>query len=168
MDIFIEKLVKKQKTVKDTLISVAIVLLAIVIVFFVIPFVPIVRNFAFIFLILFAYLAYYLISSRNIEYEYALTNSELDIDKIIAGRKRKKVLSIDCKNFDIVANVNSDKFTGDVKSINNRIEAVSSLNSSNIYFAAFDNNGRRTLLFFEPDERMLDAMWRYIPRKLFK
>ncbi|AIS52964.1 hypothetical protein TKV_c18140 [Thermoanaerobacter kivui] len=168
MDIFIEKLIKRQKTLKDALFSIGVILATFVIVFLVIPVIPIVRNFWIFFLLLFGYIAYYLIRSRNIEFEYALTNSDFDVDKIIDQKRRKPILSIDCRNFEIVAKVNSDKFTNDIKNIKNRIEAVSSMSSPNVYFAVFENKGVKTVLFFEPDEKMLDAMWRYIPRKLFK
>jgi len=33
------------------------------------------------------------ISSRRIEYEYAFTNGELDIDKIVNKRKRENLIS---------------------------------------------------------------------------
>jgi hypothetical protein len=67
-----------------------------------------------------------------------------------------------------MARVNSDKFTEDIKSIKNRIEAVSSMSSPEVYFAVFENGGVKTLLFFEPNEKMLEAISRYIPRRVFK
>ncbi|HAA80908.1 MAG TPA: hypothetical protein DCE09_04805 [Thermoanaerobacter sp.] len=168
MDVFIEKLVKKQKTSKDTLFSIGVVVATLIIVFGVIPLIPIVRNFLIFFLLLFGYLAYYLIRSRNIEFEYSLTNSELDVDKIIDQKRRKHVISVDCRDFEIMARVNSDRFTQDIKTIKNRIEAVSSMSSPDVYFAVFENGGVKTLLFFEPNEKMLEAIARYIPRKLFR
>ncbi|AEM79359.1 hypothetical protein [Thermoanaerobacter wiegelii] len=168
MDVFIEKLVKKQKTSKDTLFSIGVVVAALIIVFGVIPLIPIVRNFLIFFLFLFGYLAHYLIRSRNIEFEYSLTNSELDVDKIIDQKRRKHVISVDCRDFEIMARVNTDKFTEDIKAIKNRIEAVSSMSSPDVYFAVFEDKGIKTVLFFEPNEKMIETIGRYIPRKLFK
>ncbi|SHE73106.1 hypothetical protein SAMN02745195_01018 [Thermoanaerobacter uzonensis DSM 18761] len=168
MDVFIEKLVKKQKTSKDILFSIGVVVAALIIVFGVIPLIPIVKNFLIFFLLLFSYLAYYLIRSRNIEFEYSLTNNELDVDKIIDQKRRKHVISVDCRDFEVMAKVNSDKLTEDIKAIKNRIEAVSSMSSPDVYFAVFENGGVKTLLFFEPNEKMLEAIARYIPRKLFR
>ncbi|WP_028991367.1 hypothetical protein [Thermoanaerobacter thermocopriae] len=168
MDAFIEKLVKKQKTSKDTLFSIGVVVAALIIVFGVIPLIPIVRNLWIFFLFLFAYLAYYLIRSRNIEFEYSLTNSELDVDKIIDQKKRKHVISVDCRDFEVMAKINSDKFTQDIKTIKNRIEAVSSMSSPDVYFAVFEDKGLKTVLFFEPNEKMIEVIARYIPRKLFR
>lgn len=168
MDIFIEKLVKRQKTSKDTWTVVGLILAAIIVVFFIIPMIPIVKNFILFFILAIPFFAYFVIRSRNIEYEYAFTNGELDVDKIIAESRRKKILSIDYKDFEIAAKLNSDEYTNEYKNIPNRIEAVSSMSSPDVYFAVFENNGKRTILFFEPDDRMIDAMWRYIPRKFFK
>ncbi|HHW57779.1 MAG TPA: hypothetical protein GXX15_08985 [Clostridia bacterium] len=168
MDIFIEKLVKKQKTSKDTLFSIGVVVATLIIVFGVIPLIPIVKNFLIFFLFLFGYLAHYLIRSRNIEFEYSLTNSELDVDKIIDQKRRKHVISVDCRDFEIMARVNSDRFTQDIKTIKNRIEAVSSMSSPDVYFAVFEDKGIKTVLFFEPNEKMIETIGRYIPRKLFK
>ncbi|MBT1280291.1 hypothetical protein VTU32_08395 [Thermoanaerobacter sp. CM-CNRG TB177] len=168
MDAFIEKLVKRQKTSKDTLFSIGVVVAALIIVFGVIPLIPIVRNLWIFFLFLFAYLAYYLIRSRNIEFEYSLTNSELDVDKIIDQKKRKHVISVDCRDFEVMAKINSDKFTQDIKTIKNRIEAVSSMSSPDVYFAVFEDKGLKTVLFFEPNEKMIEVIARYIPRKLFR
>lgn len=168
MDAFIEKLVKRQKTSKDTLFSIGVVIAALIIVFGVIPLIPIVRNLWIFFLFLFAYLAYYLIRSRNIEFEYSLTNSELDVDKIIDQKKRKHVISVDCRDFEVMARINSDKFTQDIKTIKNRIEAVSSMSSPDVYFAVFEDKGLKTVLFFEPNEKMIEVIARYIPRKLFR
>ncbi|ADH61467.1 conserved hypothetical protein [Thermoanaerobacter mathranii subsp. mathranii str. A3] len=168
MDAFIEKLVKRQKTSKDTLFSIGVVVAALIVVFGVIPLIPIVRNLWIFFLFLFAYLAYYLIRSRNIEFEYSLTNSELDVDKIIDQKKRKHVISVDCRDFEVMAKINSDKFTQDIKTIKNRIEAVSSMSSPDVYFAVFEDKGLKTVLFFEPNEKMIEVIARYIPRKLFR
>ena len=40
------------------------------------------------------YLGYYLVTSLNIEYEYILTNGEVDFDKITAQRSRKRLISV--------------------------------------------------------------------------
>lgn len=115
MDIFIEKLVKKQKNSQDTLFIIGVVLATLIVLFVIIPLIPVVSNFWFFFVILFGFLAYYLIRSRNIEFEYSLTNSDLDVDKIIDQKRRKHLLSVDCKSFEIMAKVNSNKFTGNIK-----------------------------------------------------
>ncbi|HEX3030256.1 MAG TPA: hypothetical protein VHT34_13385, partial [Clostridia bacterium] len=63
------------------------------------------------------YVAYYLATSKNIEYEYIYTNGELDIDRIIAQKRRRRMFSTSCKNFDIVAKKGSDMYTEEIKAI---------------------------------------------------
>ena len=112
------------------------------------------------------YLAYRFITGRNIEFEYIVTNGELDIDKIIAKRKRKRIFSASCKDFEIVARVRSNSFSQSVQSIKNRIDASSSLSSTDAFFVTLNYKGERTLVIFEPDERMLNNFKIFIPRKV--
>lgn len=42
--------------------------------------------------------AYYIIGGMYIEYEYIFTNGELDVDKIMGQRKRKRLITIDLKS----------------------------------------------------------------------
>ncbi|AFK85274.1 MULTISPECIES: DUF6106 family protein [Thermoanaerobacterium] len=168
MDIFIEKLVKKQRTSKDTLKALGLILASLVIVFFIIPLIPFVKGFLIFFIVAIPFFAYYVIKSQNIEYEYAYTNGELDVDRIVAESRRKRLLSVDCKDFEIVAKVSSDKYSDEYRKIPNKVEAVSSMASPDVYFAVFENGGKRTILYFEPNDKMIEAMWKYIPRKFFK
>ncbi|HHV74717.1 MAG TPA: hypothetical protein GXX41_08815 [Thermoanaerobacterium sp.] len=168
MDIFIEKLVKKQKTSKDMLKALGLILLSLVVVFFIIPLIPFVKGFLIFFIVAIPFFAYYVIKSQNIEYEYAYTNGELDVDRIVAESRRKRLLSVDCKDFEIVAKVSSDKYSDEYRKIPNKVEAVSSMTSPDVYFAVFENGGKRTILYFEPNDKMIEAMWKYIPRKFFK
>ena len=162
MDTFIEKIVNKKRDFKDTLITVGIILAVLIAVPFAFR-IPLLNAFIVVGLV---YLAYYLITSRNLEYEYIVTNGDLDIDKIIARRKRKRIFSASCKDFDILAKVKSNSYSLQVQSIKNRIEAVSSMDSDDVYFATLNYKGDRTVVFFEPDERMLNSFKSLIPRKI--
>ncbi len=46
------------------------------------------------------WLAVYIMQGLNVEYEYIVTNDDLDIDKISGKRKRKRLISIDLKSVD--------------------------------------------------------------------
>jgi len=46
------------------------------------------------------WLAKYLLEGLNVEYEYIVTNDDLDIDKIVGRRKRKRLISVDLKSVD--------------------------------------------------------------------
>lgn len=164
MDIFIEHLVKREKTIKDTIMNVGVVFAGIVVAIILLrfPFGPVLAAATF-------YGVYLFTTSRNIEYEYSITNGELDIDKITAQRKRKRLLSINCKEFDILAPVNDENHKREYENINiqKTINAASTLSSNSVYFAVFVFNGVRTRLIFEPNDKMLGAIKKIIPRKVF-
>lgn len=164
-DAFMERIVVKKKSTVDILI-ISGVILASIIAFFAIPLIPYVSQLWVMVVAGILFGAYYLIRSRNIEFEYIVTNGDLDIDKIIARRKRKRIFSASCKNFDVVARLSSEHYNHNVQNIKKRIESVSSLQSENVYFATLSYKNERTVVFFEPDERMLKAFKTYIPKKI--
>ncbi|MCG8499744.1 MAG: DUF6106 family protein [Firmicutes bacterium] len=163
MDIFIEHIVKRQKTAKDALVTVGLIIAVLIVAVFALqfPFGPIIVVAA-------GYGAYWLITGRNIEFEYIVTNGELDVDKIIAQRKRKRILSVHSKEFEIMAPVHDEKYKRDFTNVNiqKTIEAMSSMRAENLYFAVFKLNGVRTKLIFEPTEKMLNAFKKYNPRQV--
>lgn len=167
MDTFIEKIVARKKNGQDYLITAGIIFLAIVLLV-VVSSVPVINSFGPILWVGVGFLAFYFIKSRNIEFEFAVTNGDIDIDKIIAQRKRKRIFSGSAKDFEIVAKLKSDKYTNEFKNIKNRIEAVSSLDNPNVFFIVAPFKGERTIVFFEPDNRMLSNFKTFIPRKVFE
>lgn len=167
MDIFIEKIVAKRKTSRDTLFKVGIVIAGIILSFIIMT-IPIINSFAPILIAAVLYFGYYFIRSTNLEFEYAVTNGDIDVDKIIAQRKRKRIFSAMTKDIEIIAKLNSDKFASEFKNIPNKIAAVSSMESQDIYFLVAPYKGQRTILFFEPDQRMIDSFKTKIPRKVFE
>ena len=40
------------------------------------------------------YLSWYLMTSTSVEYEYIVTNNDMDIDKIVGQRKRKRLITV--------------------------------------------------------------------------
>jgi hypothetical protein len=159
MDTFMEKLVTRKKTYIDHLITAGILIGSLLLITVVLSIQILVQlGLSLIFAVGIGYLAYVLITSRNIEYEYIVTNGDLDIDMII---------SKSCKEFDIVSPVKSSHFNQSVQNIKNRIDASSSADSPDAYFITLNYNGERTLVIFEPTEKMLTNFRIYIPRKVF-
>ncbi|MGI6668645.1 MAG: DUF6106 family protein [Acetivibrionales bacterium] len=168
MDIFIEKLVTRKKTAGDIIIIAIIILMTVLLVFASLS-IPVLYelNLGIVLAAGFAYLGYRLVISRNIEYEYIVTNGDLDIDKIISKSKRKRIFSANCREFDIVSKVKSDDFSRSLRGIKNKIDASGSIDSPDAYFITLNYKGEKTMVIFEPDRRMLDNFKVYIPRKVF-
>jgi len=166
MDVFIEKIVGRKKRIEDHLFIAGLVTIGII-AFFAVFAIPILSGFAPILAAGIIFCVYYFAKSRNIEFEYAVTNGDLDIDKIISQRKRKRVFSANCKDFDVVAKVGSQQYTHEVRNMKNRLEAVSSMDAPGVYFITLTYKGEKMVVFFEPDERMLNSFKTFIPRKVF-
>ncbi len=167
MDVFIEKIVKKKSDAKSKALTILIIVgvLILSIVALGIPFLGMFGIFIVVGLI---YGAWILITSFQVEYEYSLTNGELDIDSIIAQRRRKRILTINCKEFELLAPFNeSHKRETETPSLKKKIYACTSLDAEGLYFAIFNTTEfGKTLLVFEPDDRMLASFKSYIPRKV--
>ncbi|MCX7841912.1 MAG: hypothetical protein N2489_02410 [Clostridia bacterium] len=167
MDVFIEKIVAKKKKLEDNLIVGGLILAgfaAIIAVFSV----PVLAGLGPLLAGAIIFGVFYLSKSRNIEFEYAVTNGELDIDKIIAQRKRKRIFSANCKDFEIVAKVQSEHYNESIKQTAGKIDAASSIDSPGTYFALLNYKGVRTVVYFEPDQRMLNAFKTFNPRKVYE
>ena len=101
-----EILVKRQKTPKDTLLKgLMIGVVAVLIAGGIFLFNP-------IFLVLgmvLGLLAYYLVLPNfDLEYEYLYVGGDIDIDKIMAKRKRKRIASYSKDNLEVMAPTGSD------------------------------------------------------------
>jgi hypothetical protein len=165
MDTFIEKIVAKKKDAKDYLITTGVILGAVVVTPFILS-IQLIGSMGLLVVAAIIYGIFKVVTSRNIEFEYIVTNGDLDIDRIIAQRKRKRIFSANCKEFDIVARVKSEHYTPHIQQIKNSIKAVSSIDSENAFFITLHYSGEKTVVYFEPDERMLKNFRTFIPRKI--
>ena len=171
MDTFMEKIVEKKKTPKDMAITAGIVLAALLAITILTNIVLTYASLSGISPLLWVgviYGAFYLIRSRSIEYEYIVTNGDLDIDKIVAKRKRKRIFNGNCKGFDILARYRGTHYEHSMDGIKNRIEAVSTMQAEDIYFIVLNYKGERTIGFFQAIERIRDSFWKLNPRNVFK
>ena len=169
MDIFIEKIVKRKNGLKEYALIFALILAAVFVSFFAVVFlIDTLQTITFILIAAIIYGLWYLIGLQNIEFEYSLTNGELDIDTIINRRKRNRILGVNCKDFEIVApytDENIKQYSG--ASVSKKIFACSSLNDDGLYFIVTSSKMYgKTLLVFQPDERMLNAFKTFIPKKV--
>lgn len=158
MDAFCEYMVKRKIGIKEWLISALIIIIALVLIFLSLPWLFL--GITAVFDAAVVYFSYVLISRFSVEYEYVLTNSELDIDKIYAKRKRDRVLSIDIKKFEICTPVGSQDAEADI------VKDFSSRTGEGAYFALFNDDGKKVKIIFNPSRKMLDIMKMYSPEKI--
>jgi len=159
-----EKIVTKKKDIKDYLIITAIIIGSIVLSMVVLTYLA---DMGLLFIAGILYLAYLLLTTQNIEYEYAVTNGDLDIDKIVAQRKRVRVFSANCKTFEVVAKLKSDHFTPQYKGFKKQIDCTSFKEAEGVWFIVLNYKNEQTVVYFEPTDKMLQNFKTFIPRKVF-
>ena len=90
MDVFVEQLVKKPANGKTLALKILIVFGVIIVSAFCLYLALLGIILAILLIFAAIYAGFYLITGLDAEYEYIVTNGEIDIDKIIAQRKRKR------------------------------------------------------------------------------
>ena len=170
MDLFIEKIVVRKRTASDYLQLAGVVFVGIMFLFAMgfVELPDIVNQFTLFIWVAIFYGIFRFSKSKNIEFEYAVTNGDMDVDKIIAQKKRKRVFSGHCRDYDIIAKVRSDKYTQNYASIPNKVFAVTSMNDDDVYFLVAQYKGSRTIVYFQPNEKMMKSFKTYISRKIFE
>ena len=129
MDIFLEHIVKRKKGGREfaVIIGVLLALLALLCVSMVLLLVfPAFSTILFLIAAGLIFGAYWLITKQNVEYEYIVTNGDIDVDRIEHRRKRKRLMSVHCKTFDIIAPVGDPEHRGEENSNVTRVLDVSS------------------------------------------
>jgi len=112
------------------------------------------------------YLSFKFVMSRNVEFEYLLTDSDLDIDKIINKSRRKRMISVYRKEIIVMAPVGSKNLPGDWETYT-KIDASSSPNAPDAYVLIVQQDSGKKAIIFCPTETMLETMTMRNPRKVF-
>lgn len=124
----------------------------------------VVAFFAFLFC---CYGVWFFITSLNVDYEYAFLSSVLRIDKVIAKRRRRKMLKIDVSKFE-------DFFPYSDKEMSSRkfkkiYRACGHEFSEDNYVACFHADARgNCALIFTPNEEFINGMKPYFSADLKK
>lgn len=169
MDFFNEWIVKRRKTAQDymsvaiTVMVTCMVLYGIMLQFMaykLVYFIPVE-----IAVVLF--IAYKIIASMNVEYEYSVTNGDIDVDRVISKKRRKRMVSVKLRNVEYFAPFEGEHIrVAEDTSIRRIIDASSSLDAPRLHFVIYYNNSEKTLLLFEPTDEMIENFSHYVPRSL--
>lgn len=162
LDTFVEQIIYKKKTASQ--VAMAVLLMAVASVFIVLL-VLFFGVLSWILMLPLGYGLWRLLSEMNIEYEYSITNGDIDIDRIVARRKRKRVVSVALKKLESAGRYDPAKWQG--RQIDRRVVAASSEKAEGLYcFSYRSKKNGYTLVIFEPNERVLDAFAKGLPRLL--
>lgn len=161
----IEKLIKRQMDTVDKL-SIVLVITAALIIQIAVLFFPYAINTFPIVLIILLYLCTKYALTKNIEFEYSYFNGDIVIDKIIAQKKRKRIVLAEMKDVDIFGDIKA------FKSLNPESSKIVYCNSTNespeSYFFITRYDNIKITFFFEPNEEMVKEITKRIPKKVVK
>ena len=102
--------------------------------------------------------------SLKMEYEYAIFNGELVVDKITNQATRKHIITASCPAFEMLLPVSAE-YVDEFNSHCAKIYDVSSNTSDGRqYFAIFPTTAGRTKMIFEPSDNLLVAIRAAMPR----
>ena len=118
-------------------------------------------------LVIMAAADYFFIPGFNLEYEYLYVNGELDIDKIMAKSRRKKVCSLDMKNLECMAPLQSHTLDSYKNNKNIKIADYSSgVKNERQYGMVMKDDHGLSMVIIEPDSVILNDIKRIAPRKV--
>ena len=160
MDTFVEQIVRKQKGGREYGIIALTILGALIVTAALLIFLP----FLMILVIGVGYGVWWIITSQNIEYEYSVTNGDIDIDQIVAQRKRKRLVSVSGEKIEAMGPYNMAEFAG--RQFDRRVIAAPSEQTATWYFSYHSKKNGHTLVEFEPEERVLEALKAGLPKLL--
>ncbi len=163
-DSFHEMIVKARLTANDRLKMAGLVLAGIVILILVILFGGYLGSLSLLLLAGAGYGLFYLLRGFSREYEYTMTNGDLDIDLIIAQRKRRRVFSGMARTFDSMEPLGQQS--------ENQAQTVpvldcrASQGRGPDYRIRTDYNGKPIVVLFSPDEKIVNQLKKYNPGRI--
>ena len=108
---------------------------------------------------------FFLIPRFNIMYEYIFCDGQMDFDKIMGGAKRKNLLRVDFDKVVAVAPANSQALDG-YRHDKVKVYDFSSLEPDHKKYGLVTKEGDQSILvYFEPDEKMVEVIKKKDPRK---
>lgn len=169
-DVFVERMVKKKFETTDLLIVVGVI--AGIIVLSLAGFLVGVGLLMFPMLALLVmagsvFGGYKLISTRMLEYEYSLTNGFVTVDKIMNRSARKRMTSFECSTCEDIGTYQEAEQRLKTRSFDNRIFATQYADRRDSWFMIVQSGKTgKTLVVFDPDEDLQEAIKKFIPRSL--
>lgn len=176
MDVFTETLIKRKFTPADRkkIMMLFISLIASSILFIiVIPLLalgnglPYITTASFIVFAILVFVIWRILKGMQLEFEYIITNDTLDVDKIIAQKKRARMISLELKTVEQAGRFTESSFEGRTFDCTIRAER-NPIGHENFYLLLSHPSQRRTLIVFTPDEKMLAALHKTLPRQVAK
>lgn len=170
MEGFNEQVVKRVNKPKQLIIKIAsiLILLMIPVIFAAIAILTQIQYFMIIGGFLFLggiYGVWYVFSCQKVEFEYSVAGNDLDISKIIALRKRKKLCTVPINEIEELTR--DEAKIENVRVLKTFIAARDIDAKDELYYALYNNPAYgRCLLVFSPNEQILEGMKARLDKKI--
>lgn len=164
-DIFHEQLVKRVNNSKNLLVK-ALTIVGCIIVLFIALSIEVLALFIIPIVIAEVVVIVFVFRRQNIEFEYIVTNSELDIDKVINMSKRKHMYTIDAKSIVSMTKYENVERIPQFKNTNKTVDVSSGVYGENTYAFIANVKEKTTTIIFEPNEDVFKALKIYLRGKL--
>ena len=161
-DTFVEHIVRRKRGGAELLMKIGYVVLALILIglayWFLTSFFPF--FFAVILILLFFAFKY-----TVKEFEYSFINGDVDIDRIDGKRRRRTVLSVNCREIKTMAPCEQGtEISGDFTQTFDYSEGKGC--PGRWYFTVEREDETRLLVYFSPSERLLNAFKLYLGRRM--
>lgn len=168
-DTFFEQIVEQKPTAQKRFLKASIVMAGGLFALMLLPYIfhQMLGTIIFFLAAAIVYYSFYFAKSLDLEHEYVYTNGEIDVDCIIARRKRKRLLTVKLETFEEFSEYKPEKLQG--KKFDLTIDASSSLKDEGVYYAIFTGqSGKKCVLFISPNQGLLEEMQKVCKRKMIK
>ena len=162
-DAFYEQLVARKSRPLDTVIRILIIAALALILVFSMMFIGFLGV---IITVVLAFLAYYFVFPKlSVEYEYTLLNHDMEVDAIYSKSKRKKLLTFDIQQAEIIAPKGSPRLNS--QHPEKTLDFSSQDAKAKAYSIMIQLNQKNTCIIIEPDDSMLNHMKSWMGMKLY-
>ncbi len=164
MDTYIEHMVRRRKSVADVIMAVLIVLIGLGLIYFA-TFLYVMPVIMLLLVAGIIYGTYKFVTRINTEYEYIVTNYELDVERIINRRTRKRIETVNLRlleDFDLCGSPKEARYINDKEY--KKIIACESVKEG-YAFLVYTKNDKKTALFFTPNQKIIDHIRKVNPGK---
>lgn len=160
MDTFFEQIIKKKKSPAEWAIVLGVVVAALVLLFATlnIPILMAIPILPTLIILGIGYGGWWLITNQNKEFEYCVTNGDIDIDLITAKRKRNRIVSVVGRKVESLLPYDAAKVNE--KAYQRVVIAAPSKKEAGLWcFTYHSKKNGHTLVVFQPDQRVLHAFF---------
>ncbi len=169
-DVFVERMVKKKFESVDALVVAGVVAGIFVLTFIGFVVGVLIVPFPMLTLLIAAgavFGGYKLVSARMLEFEYSLTNGFVTVDKIMNRSTRQRMTSFECDSCEDIGKFTENEARLKTRSFDARVYATQfGDHRDSWYMIVRSGKTGKTLVVFDPDEDLLEAIKKFIPRSL--